>query len=209
MITLLVADDHPVIVDGIQTIIKSCKEIQLVRDFASGRQLLDYLGNHKADVVLLDINMPDINGIEACKEIYKNHPQIKVLAFSQYDDKNFVKRMMKNGASGYLLKNSGSQEIIDAVKRVHAGDIFLSKSLSNIFGVSKKKKSSNILFPNISKRELDVLRLILDENSTQEISDILFISPHTVESHRAHLLLKTGAKNTAGLVRWAIENDVV
>ena len=208
MIRLIIADDHPVIIDGIRTILEKVNDIELVAEVNSGAQLIKLLENEKADVILMDVNMPDINGIDATRIISNKYPEIKILAFSQYDEKRFVKLMLKTGASGYMLKNTSGAEIEKAVKMVNKGGIYLSAGLPNVFGEKPKKKSS-YLFPDISPRELDVLRQICLEQNTHEIAEALFISPNTVETHRANLLLKVGVKNTAGLVKWAIENEIV
>ncbi len=208
MIRLIVTDDHPVIRDGIKTILSDDKDIEVVGCAGSGTELLELLEKQETDVVLMDINMPGMNGIDATKAVKKKYPEIKVISFSQYDEKRFVKQLLKNGANGYLLKNSAANELIEAIKMVQSGGMFLSEDLPNIFG-EKPKPRSNYLFPDLSNRELDVLREICQEKSTHEIADTLFISHNTVETHRSNLLLKVGVKNTAGLVKWAVENEIV
>jgi len=208
MIRLIIADDHPLMRDGIETILAEDQEIEVVGCVGDGTELLEMLDTIDADVILMDINMPGMNGIDATQQVRKKHPDLKVLVFSQYDEKRFVKQLMKNGANGYLLKNSAAQELMNAIKIVHSGGLFLSKELPNIF-VEKPKKSSDQLFPKLTKREVEVLKQICLEKSTAEIAEMLFLSPNTVETHRANLLLKIGAKNTAGLVRWAIENEII
>lgn len=208
MIRLIITDDHPVIRDGIKTILTNDNEIELVACASDGAELLEILEETEADVILMDINMPGMNGIEATKIVKKKHPDIKVLSFSQYDEKRFVKQLLKNGANGYLLKNSAAKELIGAIKMVHTGGMYLSEELPNIFG-EKTKARSNYLFPDLSKRELDVLKEICLEKNTNEIAESLFISHNTVETHRSNLLLKVGVKNTAGLVKWAVENEIV
>lgn len=208
-IRLIITDDHPVIIDGLRSALARCKDIELIAEMHNGKELLQHLESTETDVILMDINMPEMNGIEACKTIIKKYKNTKVIAFSQYDDKRFVKRILKNGAAGYLLKNTASSDIIEAIKQVHAGEMYLSKELMPLIAdlpVSKKGKN---LFPDLSKRELEVIQLICQEQNTQEIADSLFISPHTVESHRANILLKLDVRNTAGLVRWAVENEIV
>ncbi len=208
MIRLIITDDHPVIRDGIKTILINNADIELVACAGDGDELMKTLETTETDVILMDINMPGMNGIEATKLVKKKYPGIKVLSFSQYDEKRFVKQLLKNGASGYLLKNSASSELVQAIKMVHSGGMYLSADLPNVFG-EKSKPRSNYLFPELSSRERDVLVEICKEKNTNEIAEILFISPNTVETHRSNLLLKVGVKNTAGLVKWAIENEIV
>jgi len=209
LIRLIIADDHPMIIGGLKTILEKEKGISLIAEVNNGVELLDTLQQMEADVILMDVNMPVMNGVEATKQVKKQYPKTKVLAFSQYDEKRFVKQMLKTGANGYLLKNSAASEITDAIKLVHDGGLFLSAELPNIFDSSKTKKRSNYFFPDLSKRELDVVKQIYLEKNSVEIAEYLGIGKSTVESHRANILLKVGVKNTAGLVKWAIENDIV
>jgi len=197
------------IIGGLKTILEKDKEISLIAEANNGVELLDILKLKEADVVLMDVNMPVMNGIDATKKVKKQYPETKVLAFSQYDEKRFVKQMLKTGADGYLLKNSAASEITDAIKMVHDGCLFLSVELPNIFESSKTTKRSNYFFPDLSNRELDVVKQIYLERSSTEIAKHLGIGKSTVESHRANIFLKVGVKNTAGLVKWAIENDIV
>lgn len=208
MIRLIIADDHPVIIGGLKTILEKEEGISLIAEVHNGIELLDLLQQQEADVILMDVNMPEMNGVEATKQVKKQFPNIKVLAFSQYEEKRFVKQMLKTGASGYLLKNSDASDIINAIQVTHEGGMFLSAELPNIFADPKNKRS-NYFFPDLSKREMDVMKQIYLEKSSQEIADHLDISRNTVEVHRSNILLKVGVKNTAGLVKWAIENEIV
>jgi len=208
MIRLIIADDHPLMRDGIKTILAREEDIEVIDCAEDGAELLKLLETKEADVILMDINMPGMNGIEATKLIRKKYPDIKILAFSQYDEKRFVKQLMRNGANGYLLKNSAAGELVKAIKIVHTGGLYLSEELPNIFG-DKPKPRTDYLFPQLTKRETEVLREICQEKNTSEIAEVLFLSPNTVETHRSNLLLKVGVKNTAGLVKWAIENEIV
>ena len=208
MIRLIITDDHPVIIDGIKAILEKEKDIRLVAEAGSGKELLEILNTTNADVILMDINMPDITGIEATRIVKEKYPDIKVIAFSQYDEKRFVKQASKSGASGYMLKNTQSGCFTDAIRLVYNGGMYLSPELPNVFD-TKPKKRSNYLFPELTAREIDVLKQICLEKNTQEIADTLFISHNTVETHRSNLLLKVGVKYTAGLVKWAVENEIV
>lgn len=208
MIRLVVTDDHPVVRDGIETALAGKNEIKLVAFVNGGEALIELLEKVEADVVLMDINMPGMNGIEATLYVKKHYPRTKVLCFSQYDEKRFVRQILKRGANGYLLKNASVNELIQAIKIVYNGDLYLSEGLPDIFSQNKKRRSRYMMC-NLTKREMDVLNKICEEKNNHEIAESLVISHNTVETHRANLLLKVGVKNTAGLVRWAVENNIV
>ena len=208
MIKIIITDDHPSLREGINTVLSQEKDIQVIGFAENGADLLKLLATAQPDLVLVDINMPVMNGIEATKEIKSKYPEIKVIVFSQYDEKRFVKRVLKEGANGYLLKSATSSELAKAIKMVMNGAIYLSEELPSIFE-EKKKRKPDYLFADLSSREIEVLKLICDEKTTEEIAQILFISHNTVESHRSNILIKTGVKNTAGLVKWAIENEII
>ena len=209
MINILIADDHQLLIDGIKTTLTGVEDIQVVAEVYNGYQVLEKLesGIH-VDVILMDINMPKLDGLNATKMVRKKFPEVKILALSQYDEKRFVKQMVKNGASGYLLKDSGKDDLVKAIRTVQGGQSYFCERLSmRLISQELKMENTSALFPKLTDRELEVLRLIGKEFSSQEIADKLFISFHTVESHRANLMLKAGVKNTAGLIRWATEND--
>lgn len=208
MVRLIITDDHPVIREGIKLILANESDIELVAVVGDGLELLKKLEKTETDVILMDINMPGMNGIDATQRVKKNYPNIKVLCYSQYDEKRFVKQILKRGANGYLLKNASAKELVKAIKMVHSGGIYLSEELPNIF-TEKPKRRSNYLFPELTTREKDVLNEICVEKNNNEIAETLFISHNTVETHRSNLLLKVGVKNTAGLVKWAIQNEIV
>ncbi len=211
MISLMIADDHPLLIDGIKTALKGNADIDIVGEANNGFQVLEKLdAGLKVDVILMDINMPKMDGLDCTKQLSKRYPQIKVIGLSQYDEKRFVKIMVKNGASGYLLKDAGKDQIETAVKTVHSGEKYFCERLSvRLVQQELKEEQTSSLFPKLSPREAEVLNLICTELSSQEIAEKLFISIHTVESHRANLTAKAGVKNTAGLVRWAVENDLL
>jgi len=164
----------------------------------------------RPDIILMDINMPKLDGLDCTAKVSKQYPEIKIIALSQYDEKRFVKRMLKLGAMGYLLKDAGRDQIEKAVRTVMSGNKYFSEGLS-LRLVEQELKDENIsnLFPKLTAREKEVLGLICKDLTSQEISEKLFISFHTVESHRANLMHKAGVKKTAGLVRWAVENDLI
>jgi DNA-binding NarL/FixJ family response regulator len=210
MINLLIADDHQLLIDGIKTALSDVEFIQVAGEVHNGNEVLNVLSASEIDVILMDINMPEMDGLDCTKLVKKSFPVVKVIALSQFDEARFVKRMVKNGASGYLLKDASKQELVQAIQTVYDGKTYFSESLSfNLINFGSKRISKTTLFPNLSEREIEILNFICKEYSSQEIADELYISFHTVETHRANLMVKAGVKNTAGLVRWALENELV
>ena len=211
MINLCITDDHPLILEGLRMVLHDQQEIQVVRTCMSGEELIQYLDEGSLpDIILLDINMPGINGIQACAQIKKNHSGIKVIGLSMNAENHLVKLMMKSGADGYLHKNSGADEIIQAIQDVMQGRIYVSEEISSNLLQAKNLAPlvSNSPFPRLSAREKEILGLIIDEKTTQEIAQQLFIGFGTVETHRRNIMIKLGVKNTAGLVRTALEYNL-
>ena len=183
-----------------------------------GIEALEYLqgketsGNYpKPELVFLDINMPGLNGIDTCKKLLELQPILKVIAISMHKESSLIKLMLSNGAKGYVLKNAGQDEVIEAIEAVYMGKTYLDETVNEIIVSSvTSAKSSKVEspFPSLSRREKEILALILEEYTTQEIADKLFISFGTVETHRRNMLIKTGARNTAGLVRIALEYEL-
>lgn len=209
MIHIMVVDDHQLLIDGIKSSLEDHTDISIVAEANNGQQALEQLNAVSVDVVLMDINMPVMDGLECTKRIHKSFPEVKVIALSQYPEKRFVKTMFKYGATGYLLKDASRSELIEAILKVYAGEEYINERLYKDLNLTGLKPNPSPLFPDLTKREIEILRLISQEYSSQEISEKLLISFHTVESHRANLMLKGGVKNTAGLVRWAVENDFI
>jgi len=211
MINILIADDHQLMINGIKSTLNDIEDFEFVAEAGNGYQVLEKLesGIH-VDVILMDINMPKLDGLNCTKMVVKKFPDVKIIAFSQYDEKRFVKLMVKNGASGYILKDAGKDILEKAIRQVHAGEKYYCDRLSvRLLTQELKQENTRSLFPKLTEREIEVMNLICQEFSSQEISEKLFISFHTVESHRANLMQKAGVKNTAGLVRWAVENDFI
>lgn len=211
MIHVFIVDDHKMVIDGMQLLLKDEADIKVVGTAITGEESITEIPKQQVDVVLLDINMPGINGIETCKQLLKDNPDLKIVAISMHKESSLIKLMLNSGAKGYVLKNAGQDEVIDAIKTVHQDKMYLDDTVNEIVLNSVLKKRSERItspFPTLSRREKDVLRLILEECTTQEIADKLFISFGTVETHRRNMLIKTGVRNTAGLVRTAIEYDL-
>ena len=212
MIKVYIVDDHKMVIEGIQLLLKSIPNITLVGTALSGNEAINDIPTKDVDIVLLDINMPHINGVETCKTLLKNNPSLKVIALSMHKESSLIKLMLSSGAKGYILKNAGQQEIINAIQKVNDGERYLEATVNTIVInsiLSNTKEKTNSPFPSLSKREKEILNLIVNEYTTQEIADKLIISFGTVETHRRNMLIKTGARNTAGLVRIALEYQLI
>lgn len=214
MIKVLIADDHTMFVDGIESILKLEEGILVVGRCYDGGSVLKYVKDHSVDIVLLDVNLPDMSGIDVCKQLSASHPSVKVLAISMYNEESYVSEILNHGAKGYILKNTGREELLKAINTVQGGATYFSKEVTETImkGLMNRRKSSaksSPDIPKISRREKEVLKLIAEEFTTQEIADKLFISLKTVESHRANLLAKLNARNSAGLVRISLENGLL
>ena len=208
---IMIVDDHQVVIDGIKLMIEDEKNLECVAEAGTGKQAFELITQHEIDLVLLDINLPDISGIEICKRLTKEHPGIKILALTMYDKGSFIQQMFKSGASGYILKNAGKGELLTAIRTINSGETYVSQQVSQALmnSLLKKDKSRNDFIPELTRREKEVLKLIAEEYTTQEISKSLFISLNTVETHRKNLLSKFGVRNSVGLVRVAIEKGLL
>lgn len=213
MIQVFIIDDHKMIIEGLSYIINSTSAMQVIGSAQDGASGITQVAELKPDIVLLDINMPGLNGNETCKRLISNQPEIKIIAISMHKEMSLIKMMLHQGAKGYVLKNAGHDEVIQAINTVYGGVNYLGKEVNELMiksmYSSEKIKNETNPFPTLSRREKEVLRLILKEHTTQEIADKLFISFGTVETHRRNMMVKTGARNTAGLVRIAMEYDIL
>lgn len=206
------ADDHKIFRDGVRSILEKESDIVVVDDAANGIEVLEKIEKLEIDVLVLDIDIGKPNGIEITEMVSKNHPEIKVLILSMMGLHDFVIQALEKGAIGFLLKNTGKDEVLTAIRSVSKGDSYFSREVSAVLieqlhkPASLRKRSADI---PISPREIEVLKLIAQEFSNAEIAEKLFISIRTVDTHRRNLLEKLGAKNTAGLVRFAIKKGLV
>jgi len=207
VINLLIADDHKVLLDGFISIFEKENDIDVVATAANGLEVLDHLSKKEIDICLLDINMPELNGVETCKKITKRYPDIKVVALSMYKQSSFIKRMKQNGAKGYLLKDDNAEELLDAIRQVNDGKEYYSKQLVDILVNNVLDKNYNQ--DSVTKREKEVLELIAEGYTNLEISKRLFLSEHTIISHRKNLISKLNAKNSAELVKLSIEKGFI
>ena len=211
MIKILITDDHQLVIDGLKLMLAEAEDMTCIGSADNGKTALEMLAVHPADVLLLDINMPEMDGVECCRLVKARYPAVKVLVLSMMREASLVKIMLKQGASGFLLKNAGKEEVMDAIRKVYEGkQVFSTDVLDAIMDsfTNKPAKAAASPFMKISRREKQILQLIVDERTTNEIASELFISFGTVETHRRNLLMKLNARNTAGLVKAALEYDL-
>ena len=211
MIKVLLADDHRVLLDGLENLLEGIADITCVGVAMNGAEVMTFLEEHPADVILMDINMPVMDGIETTKKVREKYPETKVIALTMLEQASFIQLMLKSGASGFLLKNSGKEDVLTAIRAVAAGGQYLGPEatqllLENLKGQSAVKRA---FIPKLTRRESEVLRLMANGHSTQSIADILFISFNTVESHRKNLRSKFGVHNGAELIRMASERGLL
>ena len=212
-INILIADDHKIVRDGIISLLSDEEKFNIVADAENGIQVLNILKHEKIDIIIMDISMPEMNGIECTKKIKQIYPETHILILSMYNEEQYVSEVFKSGASGYILKNSGKEELIKAIKTIFCGKPYYSSEITKTYieslvkPVNKKSDIENVI-NELSSREIEVLELIVNEFSNQEIAEKLFISIRTVDAHRRNLLNKIDVKNTAGLVKFAISNKM-
>lgn len=211
-INICIIDDHSLIRDGIKSSLENFSGLTVVAEATNGKQALDALAGKSIDIVLMDISMDVMNGIEATKKIRKIFPEIKILALTMHDDDSHILHMLKAGAMGYVLKSEPSENLVKAIEAVLMGKTYFSKKVSDIMMnrfMSIKTKKSTFGFDQLTKREIEILLLISNGLTNPQIADKLFISHRTVDSHRRNLIQKLNVKNTAGLVMAAVKNGVV
>ena len=212
-ISLVIADDHEIFRDGLALMLSKQEAVTLVGQAGDGQELLRQVELHQPDMVLIDIKMPHLDGISAARILLRQNPRLKIIALSMFEEENLIVEMLEAGAKGYLLKNADKKEILDAILTVHEGNIFYCKHttarLASMIVKSKfdpQKKSLGALFTD---REKEIIRLICQQNTAQEIGEQLFLSKRTVEGYRTRILEKMEAKNTAGVVVFALKNNLI
>jgi two-component system response regulator NreC len=210
-IQVLLADDHKIVRDGLRVLIERCHDMQVIAEAEDGRKALQLARKHKPDVVIMDISMPDLNGIDATRQILQELPGAKVIALSMHSDKQFVDGMLRAGAVGYLLKDCAADELIQCIRIVLSGRICLSPGITG-FLVNEylHPTRDEVLAPRseLSVREREVLQMIAEGRSTKDIANSLHISIKTVETHRKNIMEKANLHSVAELTKYAIRNGL-
>jgi DNA-binding NarL/FixJ family response regulator len=207
-IKVLLVDDHQIILDGIKSLLDNTPGINVVATANDGKEAINTLGILTVDVVLMDIDMPNLNGIDATQQIQRKFNEVKVIMLTMHSESAMIKQLIDIGASGYLLKNSNKEELLDAIQKVAKGEKYFSPEVT-ISLLNKKEDKTKKSTIDFTKRELDVIKLLADGFTNKEIGDKLFISHRTVDTHRTNIMKKIGVNNVASLISYAIKNQLV
>lgn len=211
-IKIVIADDHEIFREGFKLLLKNQQEVQLVGEADNGRELLDVAAKQQPDIVITDIKMPLMDGIEACKAIKAKYPDMQVIALSMFNEDNLIVDMLEAGARGYLLKNTNKHELLQAVRAVYEGSTYYcmatSGKLTRMIAESKFNPYRNQPVKKFTPREMEIIKLMCEQHTNKEIATLLRLSIRTVESHREKIQEKTGARNSIGIVIYAIKNDL-
>jgi DNA-binding NarL/FixJ family response regulator len=215
MIKILLADAHKILRAGIISFLKNDPEIEVVGDAGSSKEIIEQLSTLEVDIVVLDNNIPELNGLETTRYIKENFSHVKVLALSIFDQEEHLITMFEAGASGYILKKSGKEDLVNAIKKISEGNLYICSEMA-LGMLQKLKANREVIFrtenkklPDLSKRELEILHLIGEGYTNNQIADKTFTSRRTVETHRKNLIEKTDSKNTATLIKYAIFNNII
>jgi len=211
-----IADDHKILIEGIIAVINTESDIEIEGYSLTGKEVIDWAEDHYADILILDINMPEYDGIEVLKFFKIKKINLKVIILSSYDDVKLVQEMINLGASGFLSKDSAGQHIVEAIRTVHAGEQYFSDTIKNNLlklytgkNVKLGQRPQSTIVNSLTDRETEVLKLISQEYSSPEIAQILNISQSTVDTYRKSLLKKTNVKNAVGLAMYAVKNKII
>ncbi|HMK04973.1 MAG TPA: response regulator transcription factor [Ferruginibacter sp.] len=203
MIRVFIVDDHPVVIEGIHSLLQNEKDMEWAGHAMNAESCLGFFVNNTANVVLMDISMPGMDGVELCAILNEKYPGVYILGLSTFNQGLYIKKMMENGASGYILKNSSKEELLKAIHTVSSGGIFFSGETGEALKEYQRSSASHL--PELSPREKEILGLIAEGYTNPQIAEKIFLSPFTVDSHRKNLLAKFGVKNTAALIKTAAQ----
>ena len=210
-IKVLIVDDHRVVRDGLAKILEGCADIEVVGGAADGLEAIRRFSELEPHVVLLDISMPKLGGLEVCRRIKKTNPRARIVILSMHEEEEYSMKLVRMGVSGYLLKDSAAQEVIEAVRTAFAGKAYFSPQISKTLAESYRESvhAEDDPYERLNDREREVLQLIAEGNTNKQIAEILFISPKTVDNHRTHLMRKLNIHSAADLTRWATKRGLV
>jgi RNA polymerase sigma factor (sigma-70 family) len=208
-IRVLIADDHGVVAEGLKHLVDAQPDMEVIACVEDGREAIRMAGETRPDVVLMDLSMPELNGAEATRSIMQGDPKCRVIVLSMYAEREYVRRALKAGAVGYVVKRSAAKEVVDAIRATHAGQRFLSSRVADAMLEDSLADEKDDPLAKLSAREREVLQLIAEGRTGAEIAERLTLSQKTVETYRARLIEKLGIRDVPGLVRFAIQSGLV
>ncbi len=207
---IVIADDHQMFIDGIKSLLKNETKLNFVYEANNGEDALSYINKNKIDLLITDISMPGMNGADLTKKIKHEFPQIKVLVLTMFNDPAIINEILQSEAEGYILKNTGKQELLNAINRImDDGTYYSNEVMSIMLKHNRKKANPTETKEELTQRELEILKLVCEELTTADIAEKLFISPRTVDTHRKNILEKTQSKTIVGLIKYAFENNIL
>ena len=209
---LLIVDDHQMLLDGIRALLQDENQFEIIAEAHNGTQALSILKENEIDIVLTDINMPEMDGITLAQKIHSDFPKSKIIALSMFSERQTIRDMVDAGVSGYILKNTGKEELVSALTKIAAGGLYFGDEVTNemmrmMNEPEKSDEKQNQI--NLTIREREILKLISKEYSNSQIANELFISERTVETHRKNIFRKTNTKSIVGLIKYAYEHQLV
>jgi DNA-binding NarL/FixJ family response regulator len=208
-IRILIADDHGVVAEGLKHVVEAQPDMQVVSLAVDGREAVRQSRDLQPDVVLMDLSMPELNGADATRAILERDPKCRVIVLSMYSEREYVRRALKAGAAGYVVKRSAAKEVVDAIRAVYAGQRYLSPRVADVVLDDYAGDGADDLLAKLSQREREVLQLLAEGHTGAQIAERLSLSQKTVETYRARLVEKLGIRDVAGLVRFAIQRGIV
>ena len=209
-IKVLLVDDHQIILDGIKSLLENTSDIQVVATANDGSEALKLLKLLSVDIVLMDIDMPGLNGIDATRQINVTFKDVKVIMLTMHSESAIIKNLIEIGASGYIIKNSTQEELLEAIYKVAKGEKYFSSEVTmSLLNPEKEKSKTSGIQIDFTQREIEIIQLLADGLTNKEIADKLFISHRTVDTHRTNIMKKVDVNNVAGLISFAIKNGLV
>lgn len=212
MIRILIADDHPLMAEGIKNTFSDSVDIKVVTVVTNGKEVLDFVKDIPIDVVLLDIDMPVMNGIDCAKELLMRYPKIKIAMLSMHQEKSLISSLIEAGVKGYMLKTIPKAELIQAIKTINSGGDYFNAEVAKALMMKERVDTTVVQHDHksmLSERELEIVTQLVDGLTNIQIGDKLHISPRTVDTHRTNIMKKIGVNNVAGIIRYAFQNNIV
>lgn len=206
-INIVIVDDHPIVIEGLKIMLNDQPLFHILETFTKGSEVINFIKSNEVDILLLDITLPDISGIQLCEEIKKISPETSVIMFSNRSERSIIMQCIQNGANGYLLKNVSMEELMDCFKGALSGNIVFCSETKEI--ISKPSQQEFSAIPRLTKREKEILQFLAQGKTSIQIAEELFLSPLTIDTHRKNLLQKFGAKNSVEVVNIALKHNII